>query len=158
LVFVLWLCEWLSLCACESAAAPKARATATAEIVAPLRLSKVSDLQFAGVVVGERPGTVTLATTGRQAATGGVSVVEGSAGRAAAFGLGGARGSYAVLLPQAVVLHSGVDRLQIDSFTHDGGDALEGATQMHVGATLHVAPRQPSGSYVGDFDFTVSYN
>jgi hypothetical protein len=165
-IVVLWLCEWLSLCFCESAVAQTARAFVAAEIVSPPTVSKVSDLEFGRVVVGESEGFVTLDGTGQRTAAGGVSLDERERATAGVFSVSGQPGLlYAVLLPQSVVLHSGVDSLQIDNFTHDGGPELQGATEMpvgatlhHIGATLHVAPRQPSGSYVGAFEVIVSYN
>jgi hypothetical protein len=155
---VIWLCGLLSLVFC-GAAAQTAHVTATAEIVSPLTLSKLSDLGFGRMAVGNSEGSVTLDGAGKRTATGGVSLVEGGDVTAATFSVSGQPGRcYAVLLPQSVALHCGAETLQVDRFSHDGGQLTSGPAQMHVGATLHVAPRQPIGYYVGVFDVTVFYN
>lgn len=156
---VLSICGLLSLGLCGKIAAQTAHATVSAEIVSPLVLARLSDLQFGCVVVGESEGTVILDGTGNRRAAGGVSLAEGSDATTAAFTVSGQPGKgYTIVLPESVTLYSGTNALQVDGFTHDGGQVTGGLTTMHVGATLHLAPRQPIGYYSGAFEITVSYN
>ncbi|MEI6499961.1 MAG: DUF4402 domain-containing protein [Armatimonadota bacterium] len=149
----------LSLAFCAVAAAQTASACATATVVLPLTLNKVSDLGFGRVIAGENSGTVTLDTTGKRTATGGVVLANGSDATAAVFTVNGQQGlGYTVLLPKQVALRSGAEALPVDSFIHEGGPLTGTATQLRVGATVHVAPHQPVGLYGGVFEVTVSYN
>jgi len=138
--------------------------TATATIVGPLSLSKVSDMNFGTIAVGAAAGTVVLGTDNSRTATT-VTLVPPAAGIAASFTVAGdGNRTFTITLPAdgTVSLAGPGTAMPVNAFVHNAGGspALSGGTAAFtVGATLTVNASQASGSYTSaNFPVTVSYN
>jgi hypothetical protein len=138
--------------------------TATATIVGPLALTKVSDMNFGTIAVTGTAGTVVLGTDNSRTAVG-PSLVPPAAGIAASFTVSGdGNRTFAITLPAngTVTLISGANTMAANDFVHSAGvnPALSGGTAAFtVGATLSVGAAQASGIYTSaNFPVTVSYN
>jgi hypothetical protein len=111
-------------------------------------VSKVSDLDF---------GTIPVVTRSRHAV-----VAPGSANAATYRVGGGYSASFAVSLPQSVVVRNGSSALTVTRFTTAGteGGRLsdKGTATVGVGASLEVVPDSAPGVYEGTFPLTVAYN
>ena len=139
--------------------------TATATIVGPLALTKVSDMNFGTIAVGAVAGTVVLGTDNSRTPNN-VTLVPPAAGIAASFTVAGeASRTFTITLPanNTVSLISGANSMAANIFVHNAGanPALDvaGAAAFTVGATLSVAANQAAGSYTSaTFPVTVNYN
>ena len=139
--------------------------TATATIVGPLALTKVSDMNFGTIAVTGTAGTVVLGTNNSRTAVG-PALVPPAAGVAASFTVSGeASRTFVITLPAdgTVSLISGGNNMAANTFVHNAGanPALNGAgaAAFTVGATLSVGAAQPSGVYTSaNFPVTISYN
>jgi hypothetical protein len=139
--------------------------TATATIVGPLALTKLSDMDFGTIAVTGTAGTVVLGTDNSRTATG-PSLVPPAAGVAASFTVSGQPSqTFAITLPAngAVTLVNGANTMAVNDFLHSAGatPSLDGtgAAAFTVGATLSVAANQAAGVYnSANFPVTVSYN
>jgi len=138
---------------------------ATATIVGPLTLTKVSDMDFGTIAVTGTAGTVVLGTDNSRTAVG-PALVPPAAGVAASFTVAGeASRTFAITLPanSTVSLVSGANTMAANIFVHNAGanPALDiaGAAAFTVGATLSVAANQAAGNYTSaTFPVTISYN
>jgi len=139
--------------------------TATATIVGPLALTKVSDMDFGTIAVTGTAGTVVLGTDNSRTAVG-PALVPPAAGVAASFTVAGeVSRTFTITLPAdgAVTLSGpGVD-MGVTSFQHSMGanPALDGsgAAAFTVGATLSVGAAQVAGVYTSaNFPVTINYN
>jgi hypothetical protein len=138
---------------------------ATATIVGPLTLTKVSDMDFGTIAVTGTAGTVVLGTDNSRTAVG-PALVPPAAGVAASFTVAGeASRTFAITLPanNTVSLVSGANTMAANIFVHNAGanPALDiaGAAAFTVGATLSVAANQAAGNYTSaNFPVTISYN
>ena len=139
---------------------------ATATIVGPLTLTKVSDMDFGTIAVGTSVGTVVLAPDNTRTFSGGASMVPPANGVAASFTVAGqASETFAITLPAdgTVTLTGPGDPMPVSAFNHSAGatPALNatGTAAFTVGATLSTAASQASGAYASaNFPVTVSYN
>jgi hypothetical protein len=139
--------------------------TATATIVAPLALTKVSDMNFGTIAVTGTAGTVVLGTDNSRTAVG-PALVPPAAGVAASFTVSGeASRTFAITLPAdgTVSLISGGNTMAANAFVHNAGanPALNGAgaAAFAVGATLSVAANQAAGVYTSvSFNVRIDYN
>ena len=115
-----------------------------------------------GRFVAASGGSVTVGTAGARSRTGGVILLASSAA-AAAFTISGNDSRITVLtLPAngAVSLVSGANQMPMTNFTSSlpaGGVLASGVRSVTVGATLQVAPSQPSGNYAASFQVTIDY-
>lgn len=141
-------------------------ASATATIVAPIAMVKVTDMNFGNVAVNASLGTVVLAPAGTRSFTGGVTL-PATVGTvtAASFTVTGTAGyTYAITLPGAATTISfGAFNMTVDTFTSSPaspGTLIAGTSALTVGATLHVAGAQAPGTYISGtpFPVTVNYN
>jgi len=140
--------------------------TATATIVGPLTLTKVSDMNFGTIAVSAVAGTVQLGTDNSRTPLGGVTLVPPAAGVAASFTVAGeANETLAITLPAdgTVTLTGAGPAMAVNGFVHSAGATPSlngsGAAAFTVGATLSVAANQASGVYTSaNFPVTVSYN
>jgi hypothetical protein len=138
---------------------------ATATIVGPLTLTKVSDMDFGTIAVTGTAGTVVLGTDNSRTAVG-PALVPPAAGVAASFTVAGeASRTFAITLPanNTVSLVSGANSMAANIFVHNAGanPALDGAgaAAFTVGATLSVAANQAAGNYTSaNFPVTINYN
>ncbi|MBE7171974.1 MAG: DUF4402 domain-containing protein [Williamsia sp.] len=143
-----------------------ATATATAEIVTPIAITKTADMNFGNVAVSTTAGTVVLTPAGSRSATGGVTL-PATAGTvtAAAFDVTGiADYTFSITLPSADLVltrNSGTETMIVNTFTSTPtttGTLTSGAQTVNVGATLNVAGSQAAGTYVSGTPFTVTVN
>ena len=139
--------------------------TATATIVGPLALTKVSDMDFGTIAVTGAAGTVVLGTDNSRTAVG-PALVPPAAGVAASFTVNGeASRSFTITLPAngVVTLVNGANSMAVNDFLHSAGGAPaldgSGAAAFTVGATLSVAAAQVAGVYTSaNFPVTINYN
>ena len=163
-----------------------ASATASARVIAPIRLQKLTPLNFGSLV---RPasgtGTATMSPTAvaptLPTTTGGVyALLQGSNSDFHFYGPGpatfqasGENGfAVTVTLPDAVLMiirSGGTETLNVDHFTTslagNGGTLTlahpgdtRGVLNFTVGATVSVPAGSLSGWYDGDFNVSVNYN
>ena len=155
----------LSLAAASPALAATTNASATATIVTPIAITKVTDLAFGNIVAGSG-GTLAVSAADVVTPTG-VTVPASNTGtrNAAVFTVTG-EGSYtyAITLPstdQTITHTNAVDAMVVNTFVSNpsGTGALTAGTQqLKVGATLNVGAAQVGGTYSGSFSVTVAYN
>jgi hypothetical protein len=144
-------------------------------IVAAVSVSKSQDLVLGEFRPGSAPGTVELnvgeaGVTASRTASGGVALA-GSSFSAAEFSVtshAGAPVHFSVVLPPGITLQrvGGGEVMRVDSFRSNvRSDCTAGVPvekcpgspyTLLVGATLHVAPGQTAGRYVGSFTVTVN--
>ena len=148
-------------------AAPVAAAVkppARAQLMRPLTLAKIADMDFGYLGVTTAGTAVINAVTDTMTTTGGVTRLGGSP-HAAVF-RGVAQGSPVVNIKvpnRAVTLTrvGGTQTITLDNFTLDGQSkralAQSGIFDFKVGATLRPAANQAEGVYVGTFDVTIQY-
>ena len=140
--------------------------TATATIVGPLALTKVSDMNFGIIAVNATAGTVILATDATRTTTGGAALVPSPTVLAASFTVAGeASRTFSITLPAdgVVTLLGGGPAMPVNSFNHNLGvnPALNaaGSAAFAVGATLSVAASQAPGAYTSAaFPVRIDYN
>lgn len=139
-------------------------ASASATIIQPISIEKVEgkDLLFGNIIASSTGGTVQISTDGTPTLTG-VSApsIQGER-QAAEFNVTGMAGTtYAITLPESIVISSGANQMTVDNFVSnpDGTGILnQGSQILKVGATLNVNASQATGTYNGSFNVTVVYN
>lgn len=139
--------------------------TATATIIGPLVLTKVTDMDFGTIATTGTAGTVVLGTDGNRTPSG-PALVAAAAGHAASFTISGQQSAtYVITLPAdgTVTLTNGANSMAVNTFTHDAGANPtldgDGTGTFSVGATLSVADNQAAGVYNSvDFPVTINYN
>jgi len=139
-------------------------ATATANIIAPLSISKVVDMNFGNVaILNATAGTIILSTADVRTQTGGASPVATPAGvvNAAKFNISGADGYIVTItLPGTCVVSNGAATMNVDTFVSDPVTGfqfnLNNPALMYVGATLNVSGTQAAGVYTSATPFTVT--
>ena len=142
-----------------------ANATATANILTAISISKTLDMNFGNVSVQTATGgTVILTPAGIRSATGGVSLPATSGTVTAATFVVTGEGAYAytITLPTAAhTISNAANNMTVTAFlsTPSGGGTLTAGTQtITVGATLNVSAAQVKGTYVSETGFTVTVN
>lgn len=150
-----------------------ATANATATIVAPIAIAKVTDLEFGNVAVSTAAGTVVMnATTGARSVTGGCTLpaTTGTVNRASFTVTGTAGYTYSITLPAGpTTIGDGVaSTMTVTPWTSSPtptGTLTGGTETLYVGATLNVGASQTPGNYSatasngsGVFTVTVNYN
>jgi len=138
-----------------------AAVTASASIVSPIAVERVSDLAFGSIVQGQS-GTVVISPGGDRASTG-LDVVASSGKGAASFNVSGqTHSTFSVQLPDSIQITANGNSMNVDSFTTNlsgNTGVISGDTaRVDVGATLHVNEGQSLGDYTGSFTITVCYN
>jgi len=150
-----------------------------AEVVAPLVVTRESDLDFGSILAGTRPGTVTISPAGVASYGGGVdSACAGAdcaAGHAARFAVHGESGrSYTIAVPDSVIaegtalqagdaappLTVGGLGVRSDSRPSEGAAGqldASGSDGFQVGGTLVVPPGVPAARYRATVPVTVNY-
>ncbi len=139
--------------------------TATATIIGPLALTKISDMDFGTIAVTGTAGTVVLGTDNSRTAVG-PALVPPAAGVAASFTVSGeASRAFTITLPANgdVTLVNGANSMAANDFVHSAGGTPSldgtGAAAFTVGATLVVGAAQAAGVYTSaNFPVTINYN
>lgn len=138
-----------------------ANAGASAEIVAPIAVTKTADLDFGRLAAFASPADVSVDAGGTLSPSAPGMVISGSTGSAAAFDVTGAPSlAYSTTIPASVTL-TGAGADMIADLSKDGGAAALSATgtdSFKVVGTLHVGGGQTPGAYAGSFDVSVQYN
>ncbi len=169
-----------SVCA-GAIAADNATATATAEVLTPIAVTKAADLVFGNVVPGN--GDITLSTTGVRTKTG--STAFSTSGAAAAAGrfdvTGTGNNTFSIdYTGSTATLTSGsgttTTTMDIDWITESvagagaasgktdattdatTGTLSSGAARIYAGGKLTVGASQAAGTYTGSLKVTVAYN
>jgi len=144
--------------------ASTATATASAQIIQPLVITKVTDLAFGNIASGTAAGTVVIDTESNRMGDGGITLITaGSVSNAANFSITGyAEATFTIELPTSIVIASSGNEMTVDNFVSSLGETSTldelGAADLYVGATLNVEANQAPGLYEGTFDVTVAYN
>ena len=136
---------------------------ATATIVTGISLTKTADLNFGSVVPGGSAGSVMMTPAGARSASGGASLGSSTGSSAGSFTVAGLAGAaYSITLPASTTITSGANNMTVNTFTSTPsvtGNLGGGGTQtLSIGATLQVGASQPTGTYSGAFNVTVTYN
>ncbi|MEO8174664.1 MAG: DUF4402 domain-containing protein [Sediminibacterium sp.] len=142
-----------------------ANATATANILTAISISKTLDMNFGNVSVqAATGGTVILSPLGIRSTTGGVTLPATSGTvTAAAFVVTG-EGSYVYTITLPVTPHTisdGANTMTVTAFLSapSGTGTLTAGTQTFtVGGTLNVAAAQVKGTYTSEAGFAVTVN
>ena len=144
-----------------------ASANADARIVAGITIAKTTDLAFGQIVRSVDPGAVVLDPVSNQrSATGGVTLGQNAGFHAAEFAVTGEPAyAFQLTLPTSIAItrNNGSETMAVDNFTSSLGTGdlgtldANGAKNFTLGATLHIAGSQATGTYVGSFAVTASY-
>lgn len=146
--------------------AQTASATASANVVTPIAISKTVDMSFGNIaVLSSLGGTVILDTNNGTTATGEVTLpaTTGTITSASFTVTGEADYTYAITLPTTATITDVVSTqtMTLSDFTSSPSATstlTAGTGTLTVGATLAVIAAQVAGAYTGDFDVTVEYN
>ena len=141
-------------------------ANASATIVIPISIEKISDMNFGNVAVqAANGGTVELTPGGARTAVGGVTLpaITGTVSAASFTVSGTPNYTYAITLPSSVTIEDGnSNNMTVDVFTSNpsstGQLSNTGSQVLNVGATLNVSAAQPAGVYTSTTPFTVTVN
>ncbi|QDP19509.1 DUF4402 domain-containing protein [Sphingomonas xanthus] len=144
------------------AASPKA--AAQAQLVRPLTLTRIADMDFAalGVTTG---GTATINPfNGTMSLSGGLVALGGTVSPARYAGAATKNGMVNIRVPNQPVLIrrvGGTETLTVGNFTLDGQDkrmmTSYGVFNFAVGARITVPAGTVEGLYTGEIDVTVNY-
>ena len=143
-------------------------ASASATIIVPISVAKLTDLNFGNISVSaSMGGTVILGANGMRSigGSGGV-ILPATTGTvaAASFNVSGAASfTYAITLPMApVIITSGSNSMNVISFvstpSSTGVFSTLGTQTLNVGATLVVSAGQAPGDYTNAMGIPVSVN
>jgi hypothetical protein len=142
-------------------------AITSADIIAPIAITKVTDLAFGKYAAGTG-GTVTMTTGGaRSVSSGNVVLSVASSHSTATFTVGGEPSTaYGITLPATVTLTNqtgvGGETMSVGTITSNpatNGLIAGGGTQtLAIGAILTVGNAQVPGNYTGSLSVTVEYN
>ena len=148
----------LAAMAAPAFAADNATATASANIVTPVSVTKTQDLVFGNVLAGTG-GTVTVGTSDNRSSTGGVTLLSGTTPRSASFSvvadtIGGA--TYQMGYSKVDLTGPGAP-MAISGITPSASGSLSGNHTIAVGATITVASGQTPGAYSGSITATATY-
>lgn len=142
-----------------------AEAETSANIIAPIQISKTVDMSFGNIVASSASGTVILATNDSRTKTGGITLPTATPGTIASAQFtvtGFDNATYAITLPETISLTNAGNTMDVDNFTSTpsttGTLSNTGSQTVKVGATLNVGASQASGNYTGSFAVTVAYN
>jgi len=144
--------------------APAASSSATVDLLSPLSLQKLQDLDF-GTITAATAGTALLDPVANTVNTTGGVVAAGGTPHAAQF-RGAATKNWVVNIklpkqPVTLTRVGGTETLTASNFTLDGPTKRQMAQattfDIRVGATLTVPALPVAGQYVGTFDVTAQY-
>lgn len=139
-----------------SAQAATASATARAQILRQVTLTKTADLDFATIVTAATASTVQVSPAGVRTCGAGLTCT--GTVTAAAFGIVGTTGQTVTLAAAGpVTLTSGANTMTATLATSAATRVLTGTDSFTVGGTLSVGANQADGVYTGSFNVTVDY-
>ena len=144
-----------------------ASATVSATIIAPLAITRVTDLDFGNIAVGTTVGTVIMTPAGARSVTGSCQLSATNPGNvtAAAFAVTGqGTYTYGITLPSTATSIAGSGTaMTVDTYIsnpNSTGTLTSGAQTINVGGTLHVGGNQTAGLYnlASGLTISVFYN
>jgi len=146
------------------AAPARATGTATVDLLSPLTIQKLQDLDF-GTVAVTAAGTAVIDPVANSISTTGGLVAAGGTPHAALFRGAASQNSVVnIKLPKqpiALTRVGGSETVTVSNFTLDGPTKRQMAQattfDIKVGATLTVPAGQIAGQYTGTFDVTAQY-
>ena len=126
-----------------------ATATATADVVAAIAITKVSDLSFGSGAPGDAAKVIAAGTTE-------------SPNNASFTITGQANTAFTLTLPASINLANGANTIAVNTFTSNAGTTptigAAGSFTLYVGATRGaLSATQATGAYTGTFTATVVY-
>jgi phage tail sheath protein FI len=146
----------------------QATASASAVIMTPLSITRITDLHFGSATVSAAAGTILLTPAGVRTASGGVTLQPTAPTfTVASFTVAGQLNTaYTISLPASVTIDEGaLHTMLVNTFASNpnatGNLGATGSQTLTVGATLNVNGSQTPGSYTsngGPFTVTVNYN
>lgn len=147
-----------------SAATPPSNVSAAVQLLRPLTVQKVQDLDF-GWVSAPAAGTIVVdPASGAATTTGGLIRIGGTPQPAKFTGAAGGSSVVNIKLPnQPVTLTrvGGTETISLSKFTLDGASkramAQASSFDFKVGGTLTIGANQADGDYQGTFTVTVQY-
>ncbi len=144
---------------------------ASATIVRPIVLTKVTDLVFGNLVADATAVGTAILDNADGLTVGGAATIPGTQGgvhTSASFTLTGEGAfTYSLTLPASVTITDGTNTMLVDGFTNSltssagtlsGSNGASGSGAFKVGATLHVGIAQVPNAYTANFNVTVQYN
>jgi len=157
-IFALTAAALLAGVAAPALAADNATATASANVITPIAVTSDQNLVFGNLLAGTG-GTVTVSPLDARAKTGGVTLLSGTAPKAAHFHVtadttGGA--TYAIAYTKTDLSGPG-PALALSAITPDV-TPTSGNADIKVGATITIASGQAAGVYSGSVTATATYN
>jgi len=146
------------------AAPARATGTATIDLLSPLTIQKLQDLDF-GTVAVTAAGTAVIDPVANSISTTGGLVAAGGTPHAALFRGAASQNSVVnIKLPKQPITLTrvgGTETVTVSNFTLDGPTKRQMAQattfDIKVGATLTVPAGQIAGQYTGTFDVTAQY-
>ena len=146
------------------AAPARATGTATVDLLSPLTIQKLQDLDF-GTVAVTAAGTAVIDPVANSISTTGGLVAAGGTPHAALFRGAASQNSVVnIKLPKQPITLTrvgGAETVTVSNFTLDGPTKRQMAQattfDIRVGATLTVPAGQMAGQYTGTFDVTAQY-
>ncbi len=152
-----------------SSAAQAVPATSDADgralILVPLKLIKITDLDFGTVVPSAISGVVSInATTGARTFAGGITGASSDVGNRATFGGAGSANQQVIVTvdPPLVLTSLAGDTVTVLGMPLDGSstrtvDPVSRAFFVGIGGTLQIEADQAEGDYSADFTVTANY-
>jgi hypothetical protein len=146
------------------AAPARATGTATVDLLSPLTIQKLQDLDF-GTVAVTTGGTAVIDPVANSISTTGGLLAAGGTPHSALFRGAASQNSVVnIKLPKQPITLTrvgGTQTVTVSNFTLDGPSKRQMAQattfDIHVGATLTVPAGQMAGQYIGTFDVTAQY-
>jgi hypothetical protein len=143
---------------------PAANRTAQAQLMKPLTLAKIADMDFGNLGVTTAGTAVINAVTDTMSTTGGVVRLGGTPHAAVFRGVAQGNSVVNIRIPNGginLTRVGGTETILLNAFTLDGQSkramAQAGIFDFKVGATLRPAANQVEGVYSGTFDVTIQY-
>jgi spore coat protein U-like protein len=143
------------------AGAANAQATATADskatVIAPLTITKTSDLDFGVFAPGSTPGNVMVGQFNDRTSTGGVTLVA-STHSTAGFSIVGAPGyNYSVIAPVFSNLAGPGGAQLVMNLKASAWTGNSGSQTITAYGSVNVAANQAAGNYAGTVSVTTNY-
>lgn len=141
--------------------------TASAQVLAPIEVTRLESLKFGTIVAVNSPGEITVSPSGRRSISGDVAVSENTPFHSASFLVKGMPNvSYTINLPDSVVANgpSPLEVRDLKSYSENLGSvgttgklSASGSDKVSVGGKMIVAENTVPGEYSALFDITVAY-
>lgn len=153
-----------------ASAQDSASTTGSAQIIQPITLTKVSDLQFGAIVkpsLGSNTISIDETTGARSISNGGnAALVAGGSSRAVYTVKGKGGQVFSITVPKRfdMVQDGGSETLKVTleatatEGVLSGSAGSTGSASFGVGGSFIVHKTTPAGSYSGSFDVSVAYN